>query len=721
MSYFEKKHFVALLAISASPLAADFDDAGTDYTTQSVNVWVDDYANQALDTANVVSCLVSNSRPDLNINKTYTAKLDENKCGYQPDADIPNKIMTGMLSISKASSSTPAEGVSFFEASDGTKFVSNVIIEKGPGQIPPYGINRTTYYSPNAAGGTYNSSNSPFRGFVDISEVNNDVQITTASSYIGADNWGQYGGETNTIATYIEGNVDNVKFISQDLSWNGNPSQVQPIEYTAGRADENFYFLAKANASGAVTSSICQLRNIKWTTVNDYKIYNKSDGSEVEFTGSFDFKLSDGTMGYLSSWGIWLDGFSNLDPSDTTTITNAWGPSFSRTLQLSAGELSAVSSDGDRQELNSSNSIFNAAATKLQCIGEDIGGQSKCLGGNGNNFPISYANWAANGQQNVNRYGANHGDYFYLTGRNPASGFEPMTLYYDTNQDGLDSNDEPIRFDFEMDYYDDKYRTYGSSATASFGNADYPYYHNLGLVRASDVADGVCTINDTSSCDNFNWSFGPQPWNQTPLIKDNGDVYEVSDTMYFDFTYDATKDRNSGITFSNVTIESTVNPTGSNSCTNNNDGTWNCTLTTTPFNGTQLSLGYNGYDLWGFPWLNFKSGWGYRYSRAFNPIDGTTLTDADGKEYVIKASNVREAFQQTNLNNCIGDPNSPNPNTATDDLTFSNVSELGYNLSNLGGLLSDQANYPLPTQTWADKPSTVSSDSCPVVHGKGNC
>ena len=223
MSYFEKKHFVALLAISASPLAADFDDAGTDYTTQSVNVWVDDYANQALDTANVVSCLVSNSRPDLNINKTYTAKLDENKCGYQPDADIPNKIMTGMLSISKASSSTPAEGVSFFEASDGTKFVSNVIIEKGPGQIPPYGINRTTYYSPNAAGGTYNSSNSPFRGFVDISEVNNDVQITTASSYIGADNWGQYGGETNTIATYIEGNVDNVKFISQELSWNGNP------------------------------------------------------------------------------------------------------------------------------------------------------------------------------------------------------------------------------------------------------------------------------------------------------------------------------------------------------------------------------------------------------------------------------------------------------------------------------------------------------------------
>ena len=129
MSYFEKKYLVALLAISASPLAADFNDDGTDYTNQPVDVWVDDYANQALDTPNVVNCIVSNSRPDLNINKTYTAKVDENKCGYRPDADIPNKIMSGILSVSKAAPSTPAEGVSFFEASDGTKFISNVVID----------------------------------------------------------------------------------------------------------------------------------------------------------------------------------------------------------------------------------------------------------------------------------------------------------------------------------------------------------------------------------------------------------------------------------------------------------------------------------------------------------------------------------------------------------------------------------------------------------------
>ena len=139
------KSSLSIFALLATPALADFDDAGTDYSTATVDKWSEDSINDYVRMANSFACILKNARPDVLPNATYEALIGEVTCGLEDEVvnasgvSNRNTLSSSIVKNSRASATANQEGQFWFNAMGGQRFVGGITVKKSPTDLPPYG------------------------------------------------------------------------------------------------------------------------------------------------------------------------------------------------------------------------------------------------------------------------------------------------------------------------------------------------------------------------------------------------------------------------------------------------------------------------------------------------------------------------------------------------------------------------------------------------------
>ena len=335
-----------------------------------------------------------------------------------------------------------------------------------------------------------------------------------------------------------------------------------------------------------------------------------------------------------------------------------------------------------------------------------------------NTFELMYDNATANAAKT-----------YFFTGSTPGGSYEPNTLYLDTGNGELSTDDKPIRFDFALNDQKNESTDYGNSdATASFTHNDSKWPGgNMSLVLASeaDTTGDTCDKagGDYSGCTSYEWQFGAMPWNHSTAAYDaSGAAVTLDDPIMIEYTYVATDDRNNGMSI-NIRTQDEYNPlTGcsaiqdsGNSTTDSNGDAYgeSCSnITPASYAGRKFLLEYDGQDVHGMPGMDVCTDdlcQGMKYwVRLLNLKDGTELTDTKGDKYVFLANGVSSTFQPAAG---VGDCSA---------ISFTSLADLGIAASDLPGAVNRSSTaYPLPSSAWTDAPTT---SKCTVTMGDtSNC
>ena len=354
------------LAIPGTSLFAQFNSAGTDYSKQLLNQekWTEDRSNDFVSLPNSFACMISNSRPDVNVNGEWRVLIDPVACGLEdedPEA-TGRAMMSALAESSRASNQTPQEMKLWLETVDGLQYIANSTLRQSAENLAPYGDWYVSFLrsgTPDGSGGTTRTtaSDASSFGFVDITEAGNDVEILVSEKFAGDDYGGSYEGTMRSKVVYVGGSADETKFIGENIETKtsqGGQAQTDTVRL-AGATSANFYYRTFVNAAGAVVpgSGVCLDRSTVWETAHQSSLFDATTGAEVSLSGAFDFETSGGQSGRFATWGVWIDGGDVLfNPQKTSeAVTSSDGTAM--TLKWSPGKLqkrtrtSEPLSDGD--------------------------------------------------------------------------------------------------------------------------------------------------------------------------------------------------------------------------------------------------------------------------------------------------------------------------------------------------------------------------------------
>ena len=354
------------LAIPGTSLFAQFNSAGTDYSKQLLNQekWTEDRSNDFVSLPNSFACMISNSRPDVNVNGEWRVLIDPVACGLEdedPEA-TGRAMMSALAESSRASNQTPQEMKLWLETVDGLQYIANSTLRQSAENLAPYGDWYVSFLrsgTPDGSGGTTRTtaSDASSFGFVDITEAGNDVEVLVSEKFAGDDNFGSYEGTMRSKVVYVGGSADATKFIGENIETvtpQGGQAQTNTMRL-AGATSANFYYRTFVDAAGAVVpaSGVCLDRSTVWETAHQSSLFDATTGAEVSLSGAFDFETSGGQSGRFATWGVWIDGGDVLfNPQKTSeAVTSSDGTAM--TLKWSPGKLqertrtSEPLSDGD--------------------------------------------------------------------------------------------------------------------------------------------------------------------------------------------------------------------------------------------------------------------------------------------------------------------------------------------------------------------------------------
>jgi len=303
---------------------------------------------------------------------------------------------------------------------------------------------------------------------------------------------------------------------------------------------------------------------------------------------------------------------------------------------------------------------------------------------------------------------------YFFTGSEPAAGLEPHTLYMDNGDDSLTTEDSAVRFDFGVNDSQTEVSIYsGGTEELEDGLSDWPA-SNLQLVLASQVDAGAtenCDLNgDLSGCDLYSWQFGAMPWDQDKAAYDaDGEAVELDQPKIFEVTYDSDDDRNGDVTL-DIATNSNYNPIRGCSSEGSGEDAYELCSDVSPsdYDGVKFLLEFDGGNLHGAPGVEACadptcSSDSYQWISLANFRDGTILTDTEGDEYAVLATEIGTTFLSTDLEDC-------------DGIDFETLDELGLSDDDLPELSRTSTEYPLPSSEWADAPADEDL-VCTVVHG----
>ena len=323
------------------------------------------------------------------------------------------------------------------------------------------------------------------------------------------------------------------------------------------------------------------------------------------------------------------------------------------------------------------------------------------------------------GGKDVNHNG-NTEFHYYLTAITPPTGYLGATLYWDDEKDGLDTDDKPVMFKFNVaNIYDaddgqwaKKAMSHGEDTAVNFTTDGEKYDFNNGL-RTEGMWSTL--LPDASSCDATNWhtcadavDFNTRQYvYDHPLIPINaaGTVIDISPVMKMKYTQVLADDLNYNAG-TPIVIPATLGANEwiewlSKPCTpgmtedldtDQNDSTCQINIDLSAFNDKVLNIRYDGE-------MNNLPGYYDRaqdtFYRLINPKDGAIFTNmADDKTYKYKALGIDEVFVPEALASECGA-----------DVKFAAI-PTGFAASDLPSY-SDTTK-SRPSQTWNTKPTAPS-------------
>ena len=353
---------------------------------------------------------------------------------------------------------------------------------------------------------------------------------------------------------------------------------------------------------------------------------------------------------------------------------------------------------------------------------------------------------------------------YFMTPLDQAGAFKPGTLYYDNDDGGtLNTADKALEFKFNVsNVYNDEGQSekqvvkWGEATAAKWELAvdsnvpvRTPHMHAQ-LIPVEKVIDKTCGLNTGGDRD-FTYDFWNCPhtitWQAGSWSHDNtiyatqgvgGSIVPIDPEKKFTYTT-AIKDdlncnpgadgdckpllfparfrNNQWIEWLNKPCSATIS--GADGSWNAESQTCDANLAITGFNNQKITVGYDG-ELRGLP--------GYydvrlnQFFRLANPKDGTKFTEvvydqSEPKEYAYKALGIDEMYLP------ILDENNLPLLTACDTIKITAVptnntnSDLPQLTNKIWVSPTGGTAYSMPSQTWNEKPTIASTNTCEVASG----
>ena len=293
----------ALSALVMPSVNAAFDDAGTDYTNQTTDSYIESGpAGDALRMVDFLLCVMEASKATTNPNSTYSVLVDENVCFGQkkPTPLYASQTLTTSGS-SNPTAAAPFNISSWFVTGEGMKVVAKSAITTGATAAAPNGVFTMSWKALEPAGmvgskGTLDFSADGTMSYIEQSVSPGGTEFMYVHGTLSAD------GSTGKLR--IKGNgYDSV----------GN--KTYPLYRYVFDASHVHY-----DADGA--GGICMDRSAanQTTTVFGYQLFD-SAGAKVALSGPFGFKYGGSDLnGWASPHGAWLEG-KETNTNKPTTIT----------------------------------------------------------------------------------------------------------------------------------------------------------------------------------------------------------------------------------------------------------------------------------------------------------------------------------------------------------------------------------------------------------------
>ena len=798
----------ALSLMASSAVALDCTGAAnssSDYclAIASQETWTEDSSNDFIRSANSFACVIANSAPGTNANRTYLALISEEACGLSDPEDEQSSgtVYTPGYTVSSwAGAGLTQEIVSYFDSKlSGNQYIANVNLRATADTLPPFGSWYFSYFqagSLNDAETAYDyvtPDNSESIGYVDIAASGDDVVITSADRMLFEDNFCGEGSvsEMGSKTKYISGSADNTIFIGKLR--NNCVGQQDQTAFAAGQTTATLYYKLNLAEDGSVLGSQCLDRNAEWEVAHDLKIYEATTGVEKKLSGGFGFKLSDGNArGYIGNWGAWIESPDiKFSPSSNSLDITAesgsatkliWSPGRLRTQTPQTNELA----DGDifhtyidahdknyyiTWDATNKNFVYQnggssatymptyekwmwstskrasvvytpsksgAPNTTIEVMVESdktfnpnlasvtsttFKGRGSGTHGDPNDLPYTYADWSARGQE-LSKDDGNTRKTYHYTGAAPGGTFEPYTLYLDDGNGTLSANDAPVRFDFAVNEKKTKYLNFKTNQTASYSKPNsWPEGWLDLILESEDGNTASCDLasNEVSGCTRYFWRFGAFPWdNKTAALDADSTLVPIEEPIQLSLTFDKTKDRNNGqlMTFSTKNLDNASLPGCVSKTNGNGDAYKECAnVDVRVLQGEKFTLEFDGGQVHGRPGLHVcnssdcstdSSYWTF----AVNPVDGTTVTDINGKEYLLASRGVSKSYASATTGAC---------DTAGISFTALTDSNFALSVTDIPVISTSSTDYPLPSQSWSDKPADTAVECTVTMGDTTNC
>ncbi len=328
------------------------ESAGTDYSTDPVNVWVWDESLEPLQLVNEILCYMGQTAADqmVNVGGTgeYTALIDEVKCRQGQNTSQETGQSSGQATAmslwtvksTRASNSAPQIVHLWVPPSNEPGDDQSVLVEvtayAGVSATQPFGSFRMNFVGVDPQGNT-TMTGSLFTVDANTDPDNVNVNgkpqfklILSGTDDCGGDPQcaGTFSSKTNVVFNDGSGTSGSAR-TATSFAPDNMPGQTFGDDYAI--AFDSSYLLREGNLQGQQgTQQICSDRNDFITSVWRYNLYYSGNnlpggvtaGQRVELNSGFPITVDVNggkEYGWIGYWGMWLP--DSVDTSTLTTVT----------------------------------------------------------------------------------------------------------------------------------------------------------------------------------------------------------------------------------------------------------------------------------------------------------------------------------------------------------------------------------------------------------------
>jgi hypothetical protein len=338
-----------------------FNSAGTDYSTDPTHSYVYDSSMEALETVNMILCLMDQTGSSAMVNKgAYIALVNENKCEQgrnqssaetgQSSGTQVTQFSSWVINSTRASNSAPqivhiwvpSRETDPHNPEDSSTILVEVIVNEGANTENPYGDFTLTFKGVVDAGqfgGTAGSELPTMRGtLTTVSNADNFPQfkfVSMGGNYLeGVDVEHGYQDAANVILDDLAG-TGGKAVTKRQSSFDDGMNTFEENETFAVAFDSSHLLRGKdTDNDSSLDAQQCLSRELFNTNVWRYNLYHRNNGTfkgqtvtagqRVKINSGFPFRYdsnTDGTddaHGWVGYWGVWTE---RGQLADGTTVT----------------------------------------------------------------------------------------------------------------------------------------------------------------------------------------------------------------------------------------------------------------------------------------------------------------------------------------------------------------------------------------------------------------